>query len=311
MNNQKRSDHPHSSEYFGEERDFWWNDDFLDLIGQRVRLGEIGRIADIGCGLGHWSALIYRRLAKDAELIGIDRDRDNIAGAVDRIARLMPGGRFNFMQGDAMALPLSDNAVQAATCQTLLMHLANPAGAIAEMIRVTQPGGLILAVEPNNTFNRMGMSSLSVEAPVDDIVRGAELALRYAIGRMKKGLGCEFIGDLLPGMFEQAGLQNIEVWLSDKVVPSLPPYDEPGQQAQLAAIERWQAEGSGPFDWPTMADNIRAGGGDEALLRAGWDDINRDTAAMFDGIRNGCYHATNGGLFYIIAGRVPNKKSME
>ena len=31
---------PHSAEYFGPQRDFWWNRDFLDLRAKRWRLAE-------------------------------------------------------------------------------------------------------------------------------------------------------------------------------------------------------------------------------------------------------------------------------
>ena len=34
------NDKPHSADYFGPQRDFWWNDDFLDLMARRWRLGD-------------------------------------------------------------------------------------------------------------------------------------------------------------------------------------------------------------------------------------------------------------------------------
>src|SRR5882757_6800195 len=46
---------PHSSEYFGEERDYFWNTDYLDLLARRLGLGTVSSLADIGCGIGHWS----------------------------------------------------------------------------------------------------------------------------------------------------------------------------------------------------------------------------------------------------------------
>ena len=46
---------PHSAAHFGEQRDFWWHRDFLDLMALRWKLADASSIADIGCGLGHWS----------------------------------------------------------------------------------------------------------------------------------------------------------------------------------------------------------------------------------------------------------------
>jgi hypothetical protein len=78
----------HSTEYFSEEQGHWWNSDFLDLMACRFRLTEITPIGDVGRGIGHWSALIHPRLAPGAGLIGIDLDPANVAGALERTARL-------------------------------------------------------------------------------------------------------------------------------------------------------------------------------------------------------------------------------
>jgi trans-aconitate methyltransferase len=43
----------HPAEYFGEQRDFWWNRDFLTLLGQRWELEKVNTVLDVGCGLGH------------------------------------------------------------------------------------------------------------------------------------------------------------------------------------------------------------------------------------------------------------------
>jgi hypothetical protein len=48
----------HSAEYFGAERDLWWNRDFLELLSRRFRLGTARSLLDVGSGLGHWGALL-------------------------------------------------------------------------------------------------------------------------------------------------------------------------------------------------------------------------------------------------------------
>jgi hypothetical protein len=64
---------PHSAEPFGPQRDFWWNRDFLDLMATRWRLREASSLADIGCGVCHWSRLLYPYLRESARLTGVDR----------------------------------------------------------------------------------------------------------------------------------------------------------------------------------------------------------------------------------------------
>lgn len=299
--------HPHSSAYFGEERDYWWNDDYLDLLARRLRLDQVGTLADIGCGIGHWGGLLGVYLAPGARLIGIDRDPANVAGARERFARRAPNLSARFLEGDALALPLDDGSVDLATCQTLLIHLAEPLKAIAEMIRVTRPGGQILAVEPNNLFNRMAISSLTPETPLDRQIEEAAIAWRLVEGRRRRGLGCEYLGDLLPGLFAEAGLVDVRVWLSDRALPLVPPYEAPEQRAQLAAMARWREEGSGPIDRAEFTADLAASGADPAAIERAWNIMIDGVEAADLAIAARRYHAAGGGLFYIVAGRVPDR----
>ena len=295
---------PHSSAYFGEERDYWWNDDYLDLMARRLRLDRVGTLADIGCGIGHWGGLLARHLAPGADLIGVDRDPANVAAAGERFAQGAPGLSARFLEGDALALPLADRSVDLATCQTLLIHLAEPLKAIAEMIRITRPGGQVVAVEPNNLFNRMAVSSLTPDTPLQQLLDETEVAWRLVEGRRRRGLGCEYLGDLLPGLFAQAGLADIRVWLCDRALPLVPPYGTPDQQAQLSAIQRWRADGTGPYDRAEFAADLAAGGADTARIERAWQTLLDGAAESDTAIAERRLHAANGGLLYIVAGTV-------
>ena len=143
------SDQPHSAEWFGDQRDFWWNRDFLDLMARRWRLSEAGSLADVGCGLGHWSRLLYPYLRAPARLAGVDREPRWVAEAERRFRNAFPDGEpasLTFTQGEATRIPLPDNPFDVVTCQTVLMHLAKPLDGLREMLRITRPGGLIVCV---------------------------------------------------------------------------------------------------------------------------------------------------------------------
>lgn len=286
---------PHSSEYFGEERDFFWNADFLDLTAQRLALGGVRCAADIGCGVGHWSALLLPRLALDASLVGVDREPRHVA---DYLARLDDGGRVTALTADARCLPLPDGAFDLTTCQTLLLHLQNPEAALAEMIRVTRPGGLLLCAEPNNLVARLPFGDAMSDESPDRLVRLSELALRQVLGRARRGEGAEYVGELLPGLFARLGLEEVKVWLSDKAHPRVPPYSSPGEVAHAAAWERWRADGVGPYDREEIRANVRAGGGSEAFFEAAWRDfLSEDEPKEMS--------AAGGVLLYLVAGRRP------
>jgi SAM-dependent methyltransferase len=200
---------------------------------------------------------------------------------------------------------LPDNAFDMATCQTLLLHLQDPAGALKEMMRVTRPGGLVLCAEPNNMVARMPFDGLMDQVPVERLLRLSEMAWRHSLGRSRRGLGAEYIGEQLPGLFRELGLQQIEVWLSDKATPMIPPYASRGERAAIGAWDRWRADGVGPFDRDDMRANVLAGGGSEAFFDAAWQDFlthDRETANTRSDDR---WSAAGGVLFYIVAGRLP------
>jgi SAM-dependent methyltransferase len=49
---------------------------------------------------------------------------------------------------DAAALPWADGSVAAIECEAVLEHLRRPAAAVAEMLRVLRPGGLVFSATP-------------------------------------------------------------------------------------------------------------------------------------------------------------------
>jgi hypothetical protein len=48
MNTTTQERKPHSAEYFGESRDFWWNQDFLELMAKRLQLAQVESVLDVG-----------------------------------------------------------------------------------------------------------------------------------------------------------------------------------------------------------------------------------------------------------------------
>src|ERR1035441_3597090 len=141
---------PHSAEQFGPQRDFWWNRDFLDLMAARWRLREAASLADIGCGLCHWSRLLYPYLRAPARFAGVDREARWVAEAAGSFRRAfpqVPPDLLTVVQGDATAIPLPNESFDVVTCQTVLMHLARPADALRDMLRILRPGGLLARSE--------------------------------------------------------------------------------------------------------------------------------------------------------------------
>jgi demethylmenaquinone methyltransferase/2-methoxy-6-polyprenyl-1,4-benzoquinol methylase len=87
--------------------------------------------------------------------------------------RAAPPGRLSFVAGDALRLPFRDEAFDAVTISFGLRNVAGPVAALAEMRRVTRPGGRLVVCE---------FSTIPV-APVDMLYRRYLLNVLPAIAR--------------------------------------------------------------------------------------------------------------------------------
>ena len=74
-------------------------------------------------------------------MLGIDPSEGQLA-----FARQRPAARLaKFQQGGAEALPVANRSFDVATMALVIFFVPNPAKGVAEMVRVTRPGGLIAA----------------------------------------------------------------------------------------------------------------------------------------------------------------------
>ena len=109
---------------------------FLDWLAPEPNLAW----ADIGCGSGAFTALLAEKCAP-REIQAIDPSEAQLA-----FARTRPTTRSaTYRQGDAMALPYGDNALDAAVMALVLFFVPDPAKGLAEMVRVVKPGGMVAA----------------------------------------------------------------------------------------------------------------------------------------------------------------------
>jgi SAM-dependent methyltransferase len=88
----------------------------------------------------------------------------------------------------AEKLPFADASFDLVTCQTVLVHTRDPGAAVDEMVRVTRPGGLIPAAEPNNVVRALMFDSVSFHETVDEILARARLQLICERGKAALGM---------------------------------------------------------------------------------------------------------------------------
>jgi SAM-dependent methyltransferase len=107
---------------------------FANLAG--VRAGQ--RVLDVGCGPGALTAQLAQRVGGSA-VWAIDPSASFVAAVRERLPQV------SVQLGVAERLPFADSSFDAALAQLVVHFMADPVGGLAEMARVTRPGGLVAA----------------------------------------------------------------------------------------------------------------------------------------------------------------------
>lgn len=110
-----------------------------ELVGF-TRLGEDDRVLDVGCGTGSLTEVIVATRA-GAEVVGVDPSPSFVASARDRVR----DPRARFETGDAQRLAFPNGAFDCTMAMLVLNFVPDPGAAVAEMRRVTRPGGCVAA----------------------------------------------------------------------------------------------------------------------------------------------------------------------
>jgi SAM-dependent methyltransferase len=97
------------------------------------------RVLDVGCGTGRFTAAIQRA---GARVVGVDLDPGMLAVAAANHAGL-------WLVADAHRLPFATGAFDLTVALTLLEFVDDPARVVAELARVTRPGGRLLVAALN------------------------------------------------------------------------------------------------------------------------------------------------------------------
>lgn len=104
-------------------------------IGELLRDLPPGRLLDVGCGTGD---LLGEALRQGWDATGIDADADMVA-----IAGAKAPGRA--LHARLPELPFEDGRFDAVAANFVLNHVPDPRAALAEIARVTRPGGVVAA----------------------------------------------------------------------------------------------------------------------------------------------------------------------
>jgi demethylmenaquinone methyltransferase/2-methoxy-6-polyprenyl-1,4-benzoquinol methylase len=143
---------------------------------QRIlRVGPGDRVLDLAAGTGTSSVSFA---ASGADVVACDFSLGMLQAGQTRLDKSDPlrtktRGRVSFVAGDALHLPFSDGAFDAVTISFGLRNVHGTREALAEMRRVTRPGGRLVVCE---------FSTITVE-PIDMLYRRYLTGVLPAIAR--------------------------------------------------------------------------------------------------------------------------------
>ena len=152
---------------------------------ERLGIGPGWRCVDVGAGGGDVSVALAEIVGRDGRVYAVDSDpraRDEAAAAAAAFSQVVTITQA----AEDLVLP---ELVDLAFCRFLLMHVLDPAVALARMATVLRPGGYLVAQEPITSAGRVDGAPLSMpDARHPDV------------------------GALLPALVAATGLEIVDAW---------------------------------------------------------------------------------------------------
>jgi demethylmenaquinone methyltransferase/2-methoxy-6-polyprenyl-1,4-benzoquinol methylase len=165
------------------------------------------RVLDLAAGTGT-SSLTFTTAGADC--VACDFSLGMLSAGHSRLGHRQPvagQGHLGFVAGDALRLPFRDEAFDAVTISFGLRNVADPGAALAEMRRVTRPGGRLVVCE---------FSTITI-APVDMLYRRYLIDVLPAIARRaaRSPEAYEYLAESIaawPAQRELAGIIEAAGW---------------------------------------------------------------------------------------------------
>ena len=110
---------------------------WLDLIGL---IQSEGKLVDLGCAFGY---LVQEARTRGYQALGLD---------VSSYALSSEPGIGGLIEGDLQVLPLRESSADVVVLFDVLEHLTDPERALAEVVRILTPEGLIVGTTPDPVF---------------------------------------------------------------------------------------------------------------------------------------------------------------
>lgn len=165
---------------------------------KKIQVKQGDTILDLGCGPGIDAIELGRLVSPNGKIIGADYDEVMVTQAAKQAEILKLNHLIHFQQENANALTFQDDYFDSCRSERLFMHLSNPAQVLAEMFRVTKPGGNVLVIDTD-------WASLSIDCPS---VKTERLLSNY---RLEKFFANGYSGRSLYRLFNNSHFTDVQV----------------------------------------------------------------------------------------------------
>jgi demethylmenaquinone methyltransferase / 2-methoxy-6-polyprenyl-1,4-benzoquinol methylase len=167
------------------------------------------RVLDVCTGTGD-VALAFARKVPGAAVVGLDFSSVMLEKSRAKIGAAGLSDRVSVKEGDALNLPFADGAFDIVCNSFGLRTLEDRPRAVAEMARVTAPGGRVLALEflppPNTLFGRVYAWHLKSFMP---FFGGALSGYRRAYTYLYETIALFPNETQMTAMFQDCGLRDV------------------------------------------------------------------------------------------------------
>ena len=123
----------------------------LTVDFDRLGIGPLTKVIDVGCGAGRHAFEAYRR---GADVVAFDRDWSELRSVKAILRAMAESGEApvtasaKAVLGDALSLPYPDGTFDCAIASEILEHVPQDDAVIAELIRVLKAGGTLAVSVP-------------------------------------------------------------------------------------------------------------------------------------------------------------------
>lgn len=176
---------------------------------QLMQIQPGDRVLDVGCGPASDTIALADRVGPNGFVIGVDSDKQMIGEAERKAIAAGVGDIVRHRVVNTLALPFKQSEFDSVRSENTFQYLETPEVALAEMIRVTRPGGKIVLADVD-----WGAGSLDTPHPF--VAQTLEGVLAQRI------LPNGYAGRTLHRLMKAAGLENIAVELHSFTMNSLP-----------------------------------------------------------------------------------------